>query len=249
MLADRGRAGEADLADDAAGDEGFADEAGLAMYELGDAVGDPGVGERTEQFGADARRLVRRARDHRAAGRQRCADLLRQQVDREIPRRERCRRPDRLTDHAAELAGGTNEGAAIVALRVLGVPVEQLCRRQRLELGLGERLTLLLGHGRGDQIGAFTQQLRGLVEDRAAFLDIHCAPFGPGSFGSSERLFEVGFGRVGDLGDRLCVHRVDDRVRVAAFARFPHAVDEELEVGFVSHARPDRLCRGCRQVA
>ena len=34
--------------------------------------------------------------------------------------------------------------------------------------------------------------------------------------------------------------RVDDRVCVAAFAGFPHAVDEELERGFVSHDAPDR---------
>ena len=61
-----------------------------------------------------------------------------------------------------------------------------------------------------------------------------------GAFRSGQRFIKVGLGRVGHLGDRLRVHRVDDRMSVAAFARFPHAIDEELEVRFVSHVRPDK---------
>ena len=55
MLADIGRAGEADLADDPAGDERAADQVGVAVDQLGDALGNAGVGERAEQLGGAAR--------------------------------------------------------------------------------------------------------------------------------------------------------------------------------------------------
>jgi hypothetical protein len=44
MLANAGRAGEADLADDATGDERFADQAAIAVDQLRDAIRDAGVG-------------------------------------------------------------------------------------------------------------------------------------------------------------------------------------------------------------
>ena len=110
MLADIGRAGEADLADDPAGDQRLADEARIAVDELGNAVRDAGVRERPEQLRADARSFVRRTRDDRAARGERGADLLREQIEREVPRRERCGRTDRLADHAAE--AGPRDGRA-----------------------------------------------------------------------------------------------------------------------------------------
>ena len=82
---------------------------------------------------------------------------------------------------------------------------------------------------------------RGLVQDRPALLDVHRAPFRPGPVRGFERLLEIGLGRVGHLGDRARVDRIEDGVGIAAFAGFPDTVDEELEVGFVSHGAPDRL--------
>ena len=61
MLADVGRAREADLADHAAGDQRLADQPAVAMDQLGDALGDAGIGERSEQLGSDPRSFVRRA--------------------------------------------------------------------------------------------------------------------------------------------------------------------------------------------
>src|SRR6185437_3165739 len=79
------------------------------------------------------------------------------------------------------------------------------------------------------------------VEDRGALLDVGGAPLGIGALCGGEGFVEVGFGRQRELGDRLSVDRVDDGEAVAVLARFPRAVDEELEVGFVSHTRADRL--------
>src|SRR5438445_5556903 len=126
MLADFGRAGEADLADRAAGNQRLADQARVAVDELGDAGGDARLGERSEQLGRAARRFVRRARDHGAARGERGADLLGEQVEREVPWSEGRYRADRLTDDAAGLTGGAHERPAVIALGVLGVPVKQL---------------------------------------------------------------------------------------------------------------------------
>jgi hypothetical protein len=89
-------------------------------------------------------------------------------------------------------------------------------------------------------IGALAQQVGGLMQDRAALLDVGRAPLRPGALGGRERLFEVGLGGVRDFGDRLGVDRVDHGVGIAAFARFPHAVDEELERGLVGHGAANR---------
>src|SRR5205809_956761 len=86
-------------------------------------------------------------------------------------------RMTRLADHAAELTRWADEGAAIVALGVLGIPVEQLGGGESLGLGLGEGLALLLGQCRGDMVGPLAQQRRRFVQDRAALLHVHRAPF------------------------------------------------------------------------
>ena len=240
MLSNIGRAGEADLANDAAGDERLADEVRVAVNELGDALGNAGISERAEKLGRDARSFVRRPRDDGATGRERSADLFGQQVKREVPRGEGRDWANRLSDHAAELTGGADERPAIVALHVFGVPVEQLGGGERFELRLIERLTLLLGHRRGDEVDALADQRRGIVQDRSAFLDVHCAPFRPGAVRRFQRLVEVRLRGVGDGGDRLGVDWIDDVVAVSALAGLPGTVDEELEVGFVSHGAPDR---------
>ena len=96
--------------------------------------------------------IMRRAGNDGAAGGQRGRDLLRQQVDGEIPRAECRRRPDRLPDDPAQLAGGADQGAAIVALDLFRVPIEQLRRTQHLGLGLGDDLALLLRQDGADTV-------------------------------------------------------------------------------------------------
>ena len=101
--------------------------------------------------------------------------------------------------------------------------------------GLAERLALLLGHDRADMVGALAEQIGGLGEDRAALLDFGRAPDRPGAVGGGERLVDVGLGREGQVGDAAAGRGVDDGVGVAAFAAFPHAIDEEFQVCVVAH--------------
>ena len=98
--------------------------------------------------------------------------------------------------------GGADQRAAIVALDLLGIPVEQLRRAHHFGLGLGQDLALLLGQDRADMVGPLAQQRRRLVQDRAALLDVGRAPFRPGAVGGGERLLQVGLGGIGHFGDR-----------------------------------------------
>src|SRR5947209_7433336 len=77
-----------------------------------------------------------------------------------------------------------------------------------------------------------------VVQDGAALLAVGRLPLRPGSVGSGERFLQVGLARERHFADRLGVDGVDDGV--AGIGRFPNAIDEELEVGFVSHGVPDR---------
>ncbi len=196
------------------------------MDQLGDALGDARIGEGTEQLGCAARRFVRRARNDGAARGQRGGHLLRQQIEREVPRSEGRDGADRLADHPRELPGRANQRAAIVALDLFGIPVEQLRAAHHLGLGLGQDLALFLRHDRADMVDPLAQQRGDLVKNRAALLDVGRAPFRPGAVGGGKRLLKVGLVGVWHLGDAVGGDRVDDRMRLAAFAALPHAVDE-----------------------
>ncbi len=89
-------------------------------------------------------------------------------------------------------------------------------------------------------LGALAQQGGRLVEDRGALLDVRRAPFGPGALGRGERLVDIGGGRERKLGDGAAGRGVDDGVVVAVLAGAPAAVDEQFEVGFISHGGADR---------
>ena len=181
-------------------------------------------------------RFLRRARDHRAAGGERGADLLGQEVDREIPRREGRDRADRLADHSADAGrpGGPECGHSRAwrprrTSRTIGP--------SRATSGLASSSGLPCSWVRVAAIWSARSRSRSAVLWRIAraLLDVGRAPFGPGALRGGERLVEVGLGGVGHVGDRLRVDRVDDAMAVAAFAAFPCAVDEELEVCFISH--------------
>ena len=154
---------------------------------------------------------MRRARDDGAAGGERGTDLLRQQINREVPWGEGRGRADgwritRLSWPAGRTSVRPNRAC------VLGVPVEQLRGSQHLELRLGQRLALLLGHRPRRYVGALTHQRRGLVQDPAALLDVLARHSGQARSRRREGFVEVGLRRVGNFGDGLGVNRIDHGV-------------------------------------
>ena len=118
-----------------------------AVHQVDHAGGHAGIDEGADQLGRRGRRLLRRLDDDRAARGQRGAQLAHHLVDREIPRRERGDRPDRLLDHHLVDAGcaGRDE-AAVAAAAFLGEPLDDVGGGHGLDLGFGERLALLHGH-------------------------------------------------------------------------------------------------------
>src|SRR5437763_16835234 len=96
------------------------------MNELRDTRRYARIRESAEQFGGAAGRFLWRSGNDSATRCKRRGDLLRHEVDREIPGRECCNRANRLVDDTAEVASGADERSAIVALCVFGRPVEQL---------------------------------------------------------------------------------------------------------------------------
>ena len=200
-------------------------------------LGMPASASARNSSGRDAGSFLRRPRDDRAAGGERGGDLLGEQIDREIPRREGRGRADRLADDPRALARRADQRAAVVALDLLGVPIEQLGRARALRPWPRRGSCPAPGSCRGDHVDPLAHQGRGLVEDRAALLDVGRAPFGPGAV---RRLRAP---RRGRPGSRRAPRRSCSPVTglttvwcVAALAARQTAVDEELEVGFVSHA-------------
>jgi len=100
-----------------------------------------------------------------------------------------------------------------------------------------KRLALLLGHQPGDRLAPLAKQHRRLAQDRAALVDRGHAPFGIGSLGGGERLVEVGGAGQRHFADAGAGGRIDDRERIAAFARAPAAVDEQFQVRVITHRR------------
>jgi hypothetical protein len=133
------------------------------------------------------------------------------------------------------LPGRADQHAPAGALGLFREIVEHGGGADHLADCLDQRLALFLGEQAADRLGAFAQQGGGLVEDLATLFDIEGAPFGPCAIGRRQRLVEVGGAGQRQLGDGLARGRVDHG-RGVALACTPCAVDEELQLGFISHA-------------
>jgi ParB family chromosome partitioning protein len=204
----------------------------IAVDEVDRAGRHAGVGERADQLGRRARRLLGRLDDDRAAGGERRRELAHDLVDREVPRRERGDRADRLLDdELIDPFAARRDDAAVGAARFLGEPVDRVGAVEDLALRLGEGLALLLRHDLGDRLQPLAQQVGGLAHHLRALVRRHLAP-GPEAFRRRlERAVEVGAVGERERADRLAGGGVDDRMRTAGSGRRPGAVDVELDVG------------------
>ena len=233
VLADRDGAGEADLADDRAGQQVTAHRVRHAVDKLRRAFRDARIVQRADERARAAGRFLRRLGDHGIACRQRRAELLCHQIGRKIPRTEGGDRADRLADHHRALPGGPHQHAAVLPLRFLCRPVEDLRRAHHLALRFGERLALLHRHGAADPFGPFAQQCGGFLQDRAARIHVHRPPRFETARRCRQRRVEIGGGRQRHLADRLARGGVDHGVRVAPVAGQEFAVDIEGRLGVV----------------
>ena len=223
------------LPDDRRTDELAADHIGDAIDELRDIPWHTAVDDALHDRAGAGRRLFGRLGDDRTSRRQRRCHFLDHQVDREIPRAERCNGPDRLLQHQRTLAGGTDEDAAIAALGFFGEIVK--CRGAGGHLGarLGERLSLLGGQKDGDAFGTLAYQPCNLVQDSRALVDIDGAPVREALYRGFKRLVEVGGCRQRQLRQHLARGGIHDPVRIAAFAAVPIAINKQAEVGGITH--------------
>ena len=127
------------------------------------------------------RRLLRRLDHHRAARGDRRADLARAHRHREVPRRDRVARADRLAHRdQPPLAVGRGREAALDPHRLLREPAEELGRVGDLGLGLRDRLAHLERHhqrqlvrARGDRLERAPQDLAALARRMRRPLGLH----------------------------------------------------------------------------
>ncbi len=172
--------------------------AGTPEDEIDDASRHAGIGEGANEFSRGTRRFFRRFDDDRTTRRQRGAELARDLVDRKIPRRERCDRPDRLfQNQIGDLWRTRRDDAAISAPRLFGKPIESIGGDADFDFGFLDRLALFARHDVRDLFAPLAQEHRGAAQDFPALESRYGAPDGKAFLGRRQRRVEVG-----DLGTR-----------------------------------------------
>ena len=117
------------------------------------------------------RRQLRGLDHHRAAGRDRRADLAGSHRGREVPRGDEEARSDGLPHHQhPALAVAGLLVVAVDSQRLAGEPAEELGRVGDLGLRLGHRLAHLERHQQRQLVGALVERLEGALEDLAALV-------------------------------------------------------------------------------
>ena len=166
------------------------------------AAGQPGLVEDLGQREHRERRLLRRLDHHRAAGRNGRADLARAHRHREVPRRDRVARADRLAhrDQPA-LAVRRRREATLDPHRLLGEPAEELRGVGDLRLRLRDRLAHLERHDQRQLVGARGDLLPRAAQDLAALARRVRGPLGLHRDARVERRRRVLGRGVGDLGE------------------------------------------------
>ena len=233
MLADGHRSGEADLANDVRPDQVAADHVRYPEHELRNPGGKPGIGERADDFAGRSGCFLRGLGDDGATCGEGGGQLLRHQVDREIPGGEACHRSDGLGDDDRPLACRANQHTPVGALCLLGIIIEHLRRTRDFRPRLCDRLALLAGQKRGDMVGPLAHQRRGLSQDRTARLDIRRAPLWERAGGGIQCSVEVVRAGKRHLRQRCPGRRIDHIRRIAPLCRCPCTVEEQLQIGVV----------------
>ena len=226
MLAHRARSGERDFTDHRMRNEVFGNLRGDAVDQIDHARGQPGVDEGAHQLGDRAGRVLRPLDHDRAAGRYRAGNLAHRLIDREIPRRERRDRTDRLLDgELIEALRPRRYHPPVGAPALFGEPVDEVGAGEGLHLGFADRLALLHRHQPRDLVGAAAQVLRRLAHQLVALERRDLAPRLKALPGRPRRALEIGGFRVRDVADRFPGRGIEHRDGLAAGPFGPAAVD------------------------
>ena len=188
--------------------------------------GTPASLQQRRQRERGQRGVLGRLEHHRAAGRERGADLAGGHRGREVPRGDQQAHADRLV-HREDLVGAgrrAHEGA-LDAHRLLGVPAEELGRVGRLAPGVAQRLAVLGRHQPGELLGPGGHQLERLAQDLGPLPGRRGRPAGQRGLRRADRVKRVRRGAVGDLSQRLLGGRVEHRERRAPLG--PLTPDEQ----------------------
>ena len=178
--ADLRRAGEAELAHGLVLDQLAADRLRVRCdHEIGNARGQPGVGQRLEHGGGGERRLLGRLDDGGAAGGECRTQRPGHSCGREVPDRDEPADADWAAQRAHPLPAGMR-----VRLRrkrrlgLGGVEAQEAGRVADLATRLPHRLAALAGDQARELLAALLEQVSGSHEDRPALGRRECRPGG-----------------------------------------------------------------------
>lgn len=220
-----GRSGEGNLRD-----VGMAGHRRAEIIVVAQDVDDPGrqyVGAQGAEQQAGERGCGRRLRHHRIARHQRRTQLVHQQHQREIPRRDRA-------DHAQRLAQ-FDDLALFIVLEQHGLQAHRRKgaqgegRAHHLHAGLVERLALFAGQQLAEFAGARLQGIGQCGDQGGAFLNRTSGPGREGGPGGGDCFVQQGFVGQRAGGESVAGRGVDDVHGAHAVAQ--RAVDQQFGVG------------------
>ena len=228
-LPDRRGPGEAHLPEPRVGHQGRAQRLGVVGgHDVEDARRETRLVEDGRQGQHRQRRQLGRLDHHRAAGRDRRADLAGTHGEREVPGGEEQTRTDRLANREQPRAAGRRLHPATVDPHgLLGEPAEELRAVRHLALRLGQRLAHLEADQLGEVVGPVHDRLEGTAQDLAAVSRGRRGPLGLDAGGGVERRHRIVGAAVGDVGDHRLVGRVVDLEPAAGARVAPLTADEE----------------------
>ena len=252
VLADAGRAGEADQVDARVGDQHLARQRRVvAEHNVEHARRKTRLGREFAEDRAHSGGVRRRLEDHRATGEQRGDDFADVDVERDVPRGDRADHPDRLVNRDALVHHPVAGALAIAFLpfdlgedRQVILPSVQRHVDMRAPDRAERRAPRVAGQvGQAMPVGI--EQVVELADQPHPKFDVgrpvavvERTPRG------GDRLVDVGGGAIGGAANRLSGPRADDGVRSATFGVAQFAVDEQASVG--KHGHQVSLCEGWR---
>ena len=160
---------------------------------------------------------------------ERRADAAPEDLHRVVPRDDVAGDAVRLAQGQDRVAGVVGDRGAVHLVGRAAVELEVARQRQRVGLGLAERLADVLRLEPGELVRLLEHQLAEPDEDAAALERRHPAPVAiERRARRRDRRIDVRRGAAGELGEARAVARIDDRDGGAAARLAPVAVDQDL---------------------